>query len=513
MFDSVKLTESLLSSFQPVVNSAHQHLSLQHQHPHQWIWSWGTLPVHRTQSRSSLSGENHGPDGSSLDTVRVLEDNQTSKANELEQRDLQQYRESEGFDEGERKRAWLSFLLKERERQQLADEEHQATPRCESTMEQTTQDSIDIENSLLSLPFLSEFSSVRNDILAVDFGAWKNAALGWRESFVDLLAKQGDRERRRESGIIEDIAAERDSGDWTQAVELDLDDSADGRISGQHGHVEISTSIVDVVEQQLSSKDQEKETNPINDIATSAIKKELTFLETNLPRRSHSVSLGSDDDDTLSFHEVDEEEISPDPANGDFYESDSDSYRSMPLSLDDHSDHIGEDTTESGGHRSRRYRRYRYRRSLMPSRAQIDQLALRTEENDLLFVLSPTVSLAAQLYLWPSTARIVVVDLETFVFKPVPQPNGLSSLWFTTPSKRQVADDDAVRLLQAIAQQGYRLLYFASSFSNVSRWPANSSSKAFFDAISNTTIPDKSKTDITPIVKHNHDGLPPGRYN
>ena len=452
---------------------------------------------------------------------------------------------------------------------------------------------------------------------AVDFETWKNSALGWRESFADLMQTyrlrrqhslsshsllslttpvittttnnnpigvvstgSGSSERVSESVPAANTSVNRtsipDSADkksvtseWTNEHDIELDaqggrDSAVGLDISAHGSIGSTSqqhwdALTSALTPDKGGGIPGTPTTPsvCSEAAVTAYGEVLgggtggrldRIAESEEEEREGGVGggIGGEreenpllqhviDDDTVSLHEVALEDISPEPAGGDFYDSDTDSYRS--LSLDEGEigrvRGRGDDSEEEGGGEGergrdgmtkgnggrRRFRRYRYRKSLIPSREQIDRLVLRLKEgnNDLIFSLETTSSLlspslathtslspnptaastistsgntsgnaasssntttttntsattsvpivSAQLYVWPSDCKIVVIDLESFIYKKMKMN---STSWFISPTVKEIVDDEVVELLINIHEFGYKLLYFTSSSSTTS---------------------------------------------
>jgi hypothetical protein len=97
-------------------------------------------------------------------------------------------------------------------------------------------------------------------------------------------------------------------------------------------------------------------------------------------------------DEELSLHDVSLDEISPEPALGDLYESDSESYCSASV---------------EGEHGARSYR---FRKSVVPKAADLLGLQLKDGENTVSFEVDGAAPISAKLFVWRSAPmRIVVV--------------------------------------------------------------------------------------------------------
>ena len=166
------------------------------------------------------------------------------------------------------------------------------------------------------------------------------------------------------------------------------------------------------------------------------------------------------DEESFSLNEVLATEISPEPALGDLYDSDTDSY-----------------SIEDSVVTSTRSARYRYRKSLIPSQEQLKSLPLVAGENSLSFELEGHVSLSAKIFLWPQNARVIVsgtrcrkseynvfsftsvlfLDVEGIVLTADRKSwGGLLASSLTTPNP------SAIELLAKLHTKGYRVLFFLS---------------------------------------------------
>ena len=171
--------------------------------------------------------------------------------------------------------------------------------------------------------------------------------------------------------------------------------------------------------------------------------------------------------DTLSLHDIPLDQISPEPAGGDFYDSDTESYRS--LSLDD---------GESGKSSARGAAvKYRYRRVLVPSQEQLQSLDLQDGENDISFELqqqeikgaysnsSAAAPLRNQVFVWPYDAKIVIIDIEGAITTISKGGKGWGMGGFLS-APRSALHNGVAKLLTNIHKNGYHILYIAQSTSN-----------------------------------------------
>lgn len=161
---------------------------------------------------------------------------------------------------------------------------------------------------------------------------------------------------------------------------------------------------------------------------------------------THCISAGPDDvslsEDTdiefLSLQDISLEDISPEPARGDVYDSDTDSYTS--LSLED---------GEPG-----RVKRYLYQKSLVPSTEQLQSLDLKDGRNEVVFQVEGCEPISSQLFLWEEDTKIIVTDIEGVIAVSKPGVLGFFSSYSV--------HDGVTPLLSAVENNGYHLLYMAS---------------------------------------------------
>ena len=167
--------------------------------------------------------------------------------------------------------------------------------------------------------------------------------------------------------------------------------------------------------------------------------------------------------DTLSLHDIPLDQISPEPAGGDFYDSDTESY--LSLSLDD-----GEAIKENP--LRIKPRKYRYRRVLVPSQEQLQSLNLCDGENEVSFELMGQESKGAysapllrnQLFVWPHDAKIVIIDIEGAITAVNKGGTGWGMGGFLS-APRTAVHNGVAKLLTNIHGNGYHILYIAQSTS------------------------------------------------
>lgn len=167
--------------------------------------------------------------------------------------------------------------------------------------------------------------------------------------------------------------------------------------------------------------------------------------------------------DTLSLHDIPLDQISPEPAGGDFYDSDTESY--LSLSLDD-----GESVKENP--LRLKPRKYRYRRVLVPSQEQLQSLDLCDGENEVSFELIGQESKGAystpllrnQLFVWPHDAKIVIIDIEGAITAVSKGGSGWGMGGFLS-APRTAVHNGVAKLLTNIHGNGYHILYIAQSTS------------------------------------------------
>ncbi|RYG62494.1 hypothetical protein EON64_17765, partial [archaeon] len=196
----------------------------------------------------------------------------------------------------------------------------------------------------------------------------------------------------------------------------------------------------------------------------------------------------STDQDHISLQDVAFEDISPEPADGDFYESDTDSYLSLSLEDDEDSPTKKEGKAASGmiTMRRRKFRRYRYKKVLVPSNEQLQLFHLKDGKNELAFELDDCPPLIAQLFVWPEDAKIAVTDIEGVLTSAAKPTGGGWGSWFDSYSNKANKSighfHDAVNLFRHIHSLGYRVLYISNTVSMTS---SNNSSNYSHSIMSN----------------------------
>ena len=222
---------------------------------------------------------------------------------------------------------------------------------------------------------------------------------------------------------------------------------------------------------------------------------------------------GDTDTDNISLQDIDLDDISPEPAGGDFYESDTDSYLSLSLEEEDMGGAAGAGAFISGAKAGtpaplgspqgagptgiplmrRRFKRYRYRKVLVPSQEQLEMLNLQEGPNDIAFELEGCAPLKSCLFVWPSDARIVVTDLAG-IFSKSNRNSGVwisflggGSYYSSTASKTEF--DSCIRLFAGLHQQGYRIIYMAQGAQSSATSPSAAllSSQEYLSSIKAST--------------------------
>ncbi len=246
------------------------------------------------------------------------------------------------------------------------------------------------------------------------------------------------------------------------------------------------------------------------------------------------------DNDCLSLQDIDFEDISPEPATGDFYESDTDSYLSLSLEEGESGRHnnsrrnsMRSNTAANAGDGDeanatssnslsfnnsnsnnstsaqeiqigrRRIKRYLYRKVLVPSAEQLSSLPLQDGVNEVEFELPGCTPLRSCLYVWPSDCRIIVTDIEgVFTHATAHNPMNSTTVWMQflggggTLNSRNVGNkkkhfDEAIHLFRALHHQGYRILYVAQNSTNTTTGGSNNntllSSQEYLQGIRTST--------------------------
>lgn len=163
---------------------------------------------------------------------------------------------------------------------------------------------------------------------------------------------------------------------------------------------------------------------------------------------------GGTDAEFVSLQDIPLDEISPGPAGGDLYESDTDSYHS--LSQD-------ESDTITAGKGFVRPRRYRYRKILVPSKEAVQSLAglLSNGRNEITYELEGCASVKSELFLWPEDVKIVVIDVEGAI--TVNRKSGVSVWTSFLGGSKSAVHDGVAKLLNNVYSNGYKILYISQN--------------------------------------------------
>jgi hypothetical protein len=142
----------------------------------------------------------------------------------------------------------------------------------------------------------------------------------------------------------------------------------------------------------------------------------------------------SEVEEELLVHDIPLDEISPEPARG--FDSDNES---VTGSIDG-----------DGG------RKYRYRKTLVPSSEMLQGMGLRHGSNEVEFVLDGTnTSASARIFLWPSDAKVIVTDVDG----PIVTRSNMLANFIPVKSRYHAG---VVELFSNIQQNGYHILYLAT---------------------------------------------------
>lgn len=257
----------------------------------------------------------------------------------------------------------------------------------------------------------------------------------------------------------------------------DRGESSDGFLRSEGRDPNGSIPLTQLVERTpgQGSKEVTKDKSNSNDIMVqenSEIAKEIVLYPIESQQeglegeREREIDGDGDTDqelDILSLHDIPLDQISPEPAGGDFYDSDTESY--LSLSLDD---------GESGRNEPKGTHKYRYRRVLVPSQDQLQSLGLNDGENEVSFELKTqeskggyaaiTPPLHTQLFVWPQDAKIVIIDIEGAITTATKGGKRWGMGGFLSVPRTAV-HKGVVKLLTNIHKNGYRILYIAQSIS------------------------------------------------
>lgn len=273
-----------------------------------------------------------------------------------------------------------------------------------------------------------------------DFKSWSNAGIGWKESFTDLA--EAFRLHQLLSINIDPKHDEMYAKNCLDGPSADQDDYF------FHHHFEDQQELDSSDPPGLTSVVREEE-GVLERVLGEAPEVSLSLKkDVSMPDRLEAIPVvsspdkdiieGETDNDQLSLQDIAYEDIFPGPPDGDFYESDTDSFlshsveggeeesgnnldtigksslsslsffRKKSQSLETQGDGKTEDASSSLTAKRLRFRSYRYKKVLIPSKEQLDQLGLSDNRNQLAFELVGSPSLSTQLYLWPADSKIVV---------------------------------------------------------------------------------------------------------
>eukprot|EP01038_Epipyxis_sp_PR26KG_P010042 gene10042-13500_t len=193
------------------------------------------------------------------------------------------------------------------------------------------------------------------------------------------------------------------------------------------------------------------------------------------------------DGDNVSLEDISLEDISPEPAGGDFYDSDTDSYLSLEDGSGDGRVNSSSDKGISNGSwHKRKFRKYRYRKALVPSQEQLLLLELRNGENEITFELEGCAPLRAQLFVWPEDSKILVSDIEGVITNTKANKGAWVS-FLGGGSKGVTVHDDSIELFHSIHQNGYHILYITHDANSSASGSGLVSSKDYLKSITSIT--------------------------
>ena len=175
--------------------------------------------------------------------------------------------------------------------------------------------------------------------------------------------------------------------------------------------------------------------------------------------------------DFVSLDDISPDDIRPGPPRGDIANSieDSDTESFYSLNLDDIESCEGNFPVADHENmpESMTSRKYLYRKSLVPSQAQIKAMNLVNGQNHITFQIEGHDSVQAYLYVWPPDAKVIVADIEgaLFVTKGGKSLGKLvMSLWGgSSSSTLKETHDGLAQLFNDIANNGYHFLYIATT--------------------------------------------------
>jgi len=121
-----------------------------------------------------------------------------------------------------------------------------------------------------------------------------------------------------------------------------------------------------------------------------------------------------------------------------------------------------DDGEQKGGHE--RQRRFRFRKSLVPSADELQalRLLLRPGHNDARFELPGAETLHCSIFLWSNSTRLVVTDIEGSVTQGKVTGRTFGSFLGATVVREHV-NPAAVEFFHGVREQGYEVLYVSHS--------------------------------------------------
>lgn len=156
------------------------------------------------------------------------------------------------------------------------------------------------------------------------------------------------------------------------------------------------------------------------------------------------------DGDIISLQDIPFEDILPGPAGGDLYESDTDSYHSL-----------SHDESEKDNNGFVRPKRYRYRKVLIPSKEQKQNLGgeLVAGRNEIVYETDGCSPIKSELFLWSEDSKIVVIDVDGAITL-----NRKENIFTTLlVGSKSTVHDGVTTFLENIAANGYHILYIAQN--------------------------------------------------
>lgn len=176
---------------------------------------------------------------------------------------------------------------------------------------------------------------------------------------------------------------------------------------------------------RLLSVDEDK---PVGD------EQRLGELRIDVQSDTASEAEDEEEEEELLVHDIPLDEISPEPARG--FDSDTES---VTGSIDG-----------DGG------KKYRYRKTLVPSSEMLQGMGLRHGSNEIEFVLDgANTSVTARIFLWPSDAKVIVTDVDG----PIVTRSNMLANFIPVKSRYHAG---VVELFSNIQQNGYHILYLAT---------------------------------------------------